>query len=128
VADDRVEPPIPDEALVVRGGLMENFEEMVEDAQTESLRVGYAGLSVRAGMNVTSEQLVRAGKIPNSNVRLSRAGRLREGGFPLRKLEGEYHYNIVVGDRADITTMRRLADLFDEAQPNPVPRSERRRQ
>jgi len=108
---------------------MENFEAMVEDAQDELLRVKYAGLSVRAGANVTIEQLARAGRtpLPNGYVRASTAGRLRQEGFPLVRIEGSYHYNIVVGDTANVEDMRRLASLFDEPQPNPVPSNERRK-
>jgi hypothetical protein len=106
---------------------MENFEDMVEDAQDELLRVGYAGLTVRAGVDVTIEQLVRAGKIPNGSIRVSTAGRLRQGGFPLTEIEGPFHYNAVTGDTAGVEAMRRFASLFDEPQPNPVPRNERRK-
>lgn len=106
---------------------MENFEDMVEDSQDELLRIGYAGLSVRAGVGVTIEQLVRAGKILNGSIRVSTAGRLRQGGFPLAEIEGPYHYNAVMGDTADVEVMRKFASLFDEPQPNPMPRSERRK-
>lgn len=106
---------------------MENFEDMVEDSQDELLRVGYAGLTVWAGVGVTVEHLVRAGKIPNNYVRVSTAERLRQGGFPLAKIEGPYHYNAVVGDTADVDDMKKFARLFDDPQPNPVPRSERRK-
>jgi len=108
---------------------MENYDHMVEDALLELRRVQYAGLSVRAGVDVTVEQLVRAGKLlPNGAIRVSTVGRLRDGGFPLTKLPGPYHHNIVIREPVNAEVMAYLAGLFDEAQPNPVPSSERRKQ
>jgi hypothetical protein len=119
---------LPDHALVVRGGPMTDFDAMSEDAQTEQRRIGYPGLSVRAAVDITVEQLVRASfSLPHNRIRVSTVGRLRQGGFSLRKLPGLHHYNVVINSLGP-QTMERLTDLFDEPIPNPVPRSERRKQ
>jgi hypothetical protein len=126
VTQARENDDLPDDAIVVRGGLMQNIDEMVEDARDEMARVGYPGLSVRAGTGVTVEELVRAGQVPNNQIVESTAGRLREDGYSFVKIPGEYHYNIVLPS-LDPKTVAQLADSFDGPQPNPVPRHERRR-
>jgi hypothetical protein len=117
---------LPDDAIVVRGGLMQNIDEMVEDARDEMARVGYPGLSVRAGVGVTVEELVRAGQLPNNQIRVSTAGRVRKDGYSFSRISGPYHYNIVLPS-LDPKTVAQLSDSFDEPQANPVPRDERRR-
>jgi hypothetical protein len=118
VADEWVEAPLPNEALVVRGGRMENYDHMVEDALLELRRVQYAGLSVRAGVDVTVDQLVRAGRpLPNGAIRVSTVERLRDGGLPLAKLPGPYHYNIVIRESVNVEVMASLAVSLMKRSP-----------
>jgi hypothetical protein len=126
VTQARESDDLPDDAIVVRGGLMQNIDEMVEDARDEMARVGHPGLSVRAGVGVTLVELVRAGQVPHNQIVVSTAGRVRKDGYSFVKIPGEYHYNIVLPS-LEPTTVAQLADSFDGPQPNPVPRNERRR-
>lgn len=116
----RSESPLPDDALVVRGGMMIARDLAMAAERCES-EFGFPGLSVFGASGVGLRQLLLA--IPDLRrygvVRRTTAGRLRAFGCELIPTGAEPHFTLRLPD-TDFATLARLRDLFGPPIPNPL--------
>jgi hypothetical protein len=84
--DDR---PLPDGALVVRGGVKHPWATL-EAARDALAMMGAPAVSVFAGdaATVSVEDLVDMGPIPHTSICISTVGRVRAAGFVIRRRGG----------------------------------------
>jgi hypothetical protein len=121
--DDR---PLPDGALVVRGGVM-HPRATLEAARDALAVMGTPAVSVFAGdaATVSVEDLVDMGPIPHASICISTVGRLRAAGFVIRRTGRYPHCSVELGARPSIAAATRLTTAFDGPVPNPRTRSQR---
>ncbi len=128
---------VPNDALVIRGGDPhdpERFKGMVEQAQLAHSRgLGYA-LSTYAGDNHALgrdgliAQIATVGPIPNKQLAVTTAGKLREidcqlvpsGPLPC-------HVRVILGSKPDAQRVQDFVGVFGQAERNPVYKATRRR-
>ncbi len=108
---------IPDDGLLVRGGLM-SLPVLRLAAEVTAEKLGSPGVSVFGGEGWTLEDVLAQASIPHAQVRVTSAGRLRAAGFEVEKTLGAGHYTVWLPDVED-DTLSRLADAFDSPRPNP---------
>ncbi len=116
---------LPDEAVVVRGGLCEPH---IVKRQSDQEPDGTWGLSVRSGTGMTADQLAR--EVPavlNGKIRVSSVGRIRALGpaFDVIPTTGpgypEHHGTIVIPSRpVSDEDARVVSEAFDDPIPNPA--------
>lgn len=116
-------PDLPDDAIVVRGGLMDDLEHLREQAQDDQ---GYLSIFVgtRQGtetFDAVVKRLCAAAPLPNRKIRISSVGRLRAVGCELEHVPPppHCHFNVLLGT---VTTERLevFRAAFDVPMKNPV--------
>jgi len=107
---------LPDDALVVRGGIMLR-RDLVKAATMMSEISGELGISTRAGADVSWEDL--ASDLPQPQVRLSTAGRLRAAGFEVALTgDRERHATVYLGAELTDDVLQRLTGAFEPPRAN----------
>jgi hypothetical protein len=97
---------LPDDAFVVRGGMM----------TVENLRT-----NVEAHFDEHQELALLANR-PNRQMRVSTCARIRSLGYEIVRSEdeGPGHADIKLPEEPTDEVLRQIADAFDEAEPNPA--------
>ncbi|MGH2353892.1 MAG: hypothetical protein ACRDJN_19985 [Chloroflexota bacterium] len=117
------EARLPDDALVVRGGLM-TPESIQEAADLEP--DGTFGLSVQSAPGMTPRDLAREGDLPHSKIRVSSVGRIRSlgPGFDVIPTAGPgRHGTLTIPSRpVSVDDAQKITGAFDEPIPNPARR------
>jgi hypothetical protein len=113
---------LDDDAIVVRGGEL-GLKDVREQANDEYESSGTFSISVAGGeTGWTLEQVAKAARRPNRQIRKTTAGRLRQGGFDVAPPQGERkHVNLILAEQRTLTDedWATLSELFDVAEPNP---------
>jgi hypothetical protein len=120
---------IPEEALVVRGGVID-----VESLKRNALgterdeRFGYLGISVFAGVGMSVEELVKVARVemgPKTlrNGKLSLSSGAELAGYESKNTMTDHHYDIIVPDVSD-ETLTNVVECFNDPVRNPVQRDE----
>jgi hypothetical protein len=119
---------LPDEAVVVRGGVMRRKH--IRVALCAALRkTGTPCLSVWSAPDRDADEVARLARahgehyMPHSEMQTSCAGRLRAEGFALEPTGPEGHYSLAVPQTPTDDDIDRLIGSFDAPRPNPVARS-----
>lgn len=121
----RDEPAPADDAVVIRGGVLETRpdDHLRERAREAEANIGLLAQSVlvveRAHVAHVCRHDHRVARY--TQVNLTTVGRIRRGGFPLEPTGDAPHYSIVFPD-LDPGTIERFRECFSPSQPNP-PRS-----
>ncbi|GIT80159.1 hypothetical protein LLS1_18280 [Leifsonia sp. LS1] len=118
----REEPPLPDDAIVVRGGIM--LRASVEAAAVTNYRdYGFYGVSTFAIPGLTASEIwEKSPKIAPPNyrrIRVTTAGAVRAAGFELSPTWESDHFDIVLDNPPDETTWSKLDELFSPPTNQP---------
>lgn len=115
---ERDEPPLSDDALLVRGGQF-RVPHVLQRAQLCERRLGFAGVSVALAVTGRLADLcdVSPGLLDYDECSLTTAGRLRSR-FRIAPTGASPHCSIIL-PAADIAAVRALRDLFDTGVPLP---------
>jgi hypothetical protein len=112
---------LPDDAFVVRGGMMtvENLRTNVEAHFDEHQEYAVSVFSV-PGMEI--QELALLANRPNRQMRVSTCARIRSLGYEIVRSEdeGPGHADIKLPEEPTDEVLRQIADAFDEAEPNPA--------
>jgi hypothetical protein len=116
--------PLPDDAIVVRGGVGAP-ETIAVNAYTTFDTDGFWGVSGFSAAGLTVGEIAQLayeqGRLPHPQIRTSTAGQVRDGGFEIEETSDDYpHVDILVPPEPDDEVWARLADLFDDPIPNPA--------
>jgi hypothetical protein len=115
VEEDR----LPDEAIVIRGGLNQQ-DVMQRSAQDEFELNGQYALSVAADASMTLQALAVANQTPHSRIRKTTVGRLRAAGFDVTPPKGEKrHADLILPNPPTDEVWEALEAAFDPPEPNP---------
>ena len=107
----RDEPPLPDDAIVVRGGEMKT-ENLEMTAGTNFDEFGEYAISVSSELGLTARQIHET-YIVHRKARVSRAGRLRSSGYELKPTHGPGHYDLVLPNPPSPEDWDKLREAFD---------------
>ena len=109
---------LPDDAVVVRGGLMLSAD-LAISAQSHHDAEGSHALSVFSRAGMTADELSRAVPLPHSMIRESTVGRLRAAGYDVVTSPGPLgHADLVLPNPPTDDDWRLLDESFDPARPN----------
>jgi len=118
----RDEPPLPDEAVVVRAGVMARASVQAA-AEVNYVDFGFYGVSVFSIVGKgASEIWTSTEKLAPpryKKVRTSTAKAIREAGFQLLPTWEETHFDIVLDDPPDESTWDALDRIFGPATESP---------
>ena len=118
--DEVVSQPLPDEALVVRGGVME-LAVLETNAQTHYDEFGEYALSVYSLPDRSADEIALLASLPHAKIRVSTVGRLREAGYPVVPSPGPPgHADLELPHPPTEGDWRVLDALFDPPRPNPA--------
>lgn len=113
-----LDEPLDDQAVLIRGGLMEivTLRHAIETCR--ALR-GFYGLSFFGDNGLSVDETARHAKLPNGRIRVSEVGRLRIVGHePYRS--GEYpHLTVRFEVSPTDEDLAELVEAFDADIPNP---------
>jgi hypothetical protein len=115
--------PLPDDAIVVRGG-EGKAKTIAVNAQTTFDTDHFWGVSSFSAAGLTAAQIAQiaydAERLPHPQIRTSTAGRIRSAGFEIDETPDDYpHADILVPPEPSDEVCAQLADLFDQPIPNP---------
>lgn len=117
--------PLPDEALVVRGGIV--TPEGTQHGADEHPE-GPWGISVQSAPRMTAEQLARAGRIPHGKICVTTVGRVHAlgPGFDVVPTRGVgRHATLAIPSRPVSPQHARMVNgAFDPPVSNPARRQE----
>jgi len=119
---------LPDDALVVRGGLLADLTVLREQAEDAHLGGEGFGLSVWADAVAPGEsnrdtiaRLARIGRILNPKLRVTTAGALREAGLTLMQVgKNPEHYNVMLGDELTDDAIEAFRSAFGPPMEKPT--------
>jgi hypothetical protein len=121
------EDHLPDEAIVVRGGMM-GSPSLRSNAGVSSAELGIWAISVWAYPEQTAEEVAEEARrvdevaLPQGKLRFSMAGRIRSAGYDLIATNQRGHYSLVVPAEPTEAVWDDLRSIFDETCRNPVAR------
>lgn len=100
---------------------------LLESALDAAAIIGRPAVSVFAADSVTATvgDLLAFVRIPHTLLRTTTVGRIRAGGFTIRRTGGYPHCSIELGDEPSLVSARALARCFDQPTPNPTARKAR---
>jgi hypothetical protein len=117
---------LPDDAVVVRGGVMEPRVLQV-NAQTHYDDCGEFALSVASLRDASIEDITRVALLPNNQIRVSTVGRIRSCGYEVVPSEPPpAHADLKLPNPPTDDDWETLRSIFDDAIPNPHPRPKAR--
>lgn len=116
----------PDDALVVRGGLMSStsLESNAYGSHADP-ECGLWAISVWSFEGLSPVEIVREARkyepraLPQGKLRVSTAGRIRSADYGLVATNLPGHYSLVVSPEPDEAIWEDLREIFDEPIPNP---------
>lgn len=116
------EERLPDDAIVLRGGLNET-QHMREQAQEKFEDCGIYSLSVAADGSLSFEELAVVADFPNRRVRRTTVGLLRAIGCDVTPPSGrKRHANLILPQPPTDDVWKALEEAFAPAEPNPARR------
>lgn len=127
----RLDPPLHDEVLLVRGGPF-SVEKLMEHARRQQRRYSFGGrpmasLSVSATVgNWTLDRILSESLRTRSTYATCTAGQLLAAGLSCLPTHGTPHYDVLLGDSTDAEVGRFLAILGEIAR-NPYKDGTKRR-
>ena len=126
----RGDPPLPDGALLVRGGLHAlDVGKVRDDAVDSQLRTGVLAISTfgtpDGDVEALCRRIARLGRPGPGQLWIAEVGALRREGFALLDTPPDEHYDVVLADVEELT-IARLRRCF-RLQDNPTrrPRGDR---
>src|SRR5688500_4884459 len=115
--DPKHEDRIPDEALVVRGGVPSATHILRSSGRHHS---GVYGFSVQCAADADVKGLATAGDIPHTQVGVTTVGALRREGYDVIRTSGKgHHATVAVPPDLDPEAAERIAKLM-LPEPNPL--------
>lgn len=116
--------PLPDDAIVVRGGVGAP-ETIAVNAQSTFDTDGFWGVSGFSAAGLSADEIAQLvyeqGRLPHPRVRTSTARRIRDAGFQIEETQDDYpHVDIFVPPDPSAELCSQLADAFDDPIPNPA--------
>lgn len=112
------QPDLPDDAVVIRGGLMA-MADLRRSAQIHFDHEGRYALSVFCGVDASADAIARAASLPHPKIRQSTVGRIRRAGFDVVRSEGPPgHADLVLPDPPTDDDWRALEAAFDPPRHN----------
>jgi hypothetical protein len=108
----RDEPPLPDDAIVVRGGEMKH-ENLDVAAGTNFDEFGEYGLTVYSEEGLTAREIHAKYLSRYRKARVSTAGKIRQLQCELKPTHEPGHYDIVFPNQPSTDDFDRLGDIFD---------------
>lgn len=132
MADHSNVEPLPDEAVVIRGGVMNLADlRLTAEAHHEAMKqhgVDEWALSINSIPGLTASQIARRARLFYGMICISTVGRIRGTGCDVHS-DGRQdgHGNIVFAAQPGDTDLVRVRAVFDEPVRNPYPRVRRRR-
>jgi hypothetical protein len=121
------EDQLPDQAIVVRGGVM-GSPSLRSNAYGSYEELGLWALSVWSYPDMEPEEVAEEARrvdemaLPQGKLRFSTAGRIRSEGYELIATNQRGHYSLVVPEEPDEAVWEDLRSIFDETRRNPVAR------
>lgn len=118
-------PDLPDDATVVRGGLMDR-ERTIKSAEAAFREIGVYGLSVWSVAGLTASEIVRHARthdtetqryLPHAQIRASTVGQLRRHGFDLEPDSPSGHYLLTIRTPPVDDDWDALEQEFGEPEP-----------
>ena len=110
--------PLPDDAVVVRGGLMLPVD-LALGAQTHFDHEGFYAISVFSSPGRTADEIATSVPLPHAAIRESTVGRVRAAGYDVVSSPGPSgHADLVFSTRPTETDWRTLDEIFDLPRPN----------
>jgi hypothetical protein len=127
--DNPAVPPLPENAQVVRGGIMgsKSLESNAYGSKADP-SCGLWALSVWSYPGMEGEEVAEEARrvdpeaLPQGKIRVSTAERIRSAGFELVATNQRGHYSLVVPPEPEEPIWDDLREIFDEPIPNPVRR------
>lgn len=112
--------PIPDEAVLVRGGGFRDLGAVQRQAEAARLHPSLQvyGISTQAFVGAPAEAVART-TLPNPRVSWARVAVLRAAGYEVLATGREPHATLVLTDPLDDDSLRTLRDIFVSGVPNP---------
>ncbi len=111
---------LPDDAVVVRGGLM-SAADLSLGAQTHFDAEGAYALSVFSVPGKTADEIARGVPLPHSMIRESTVGRLRAAGYDVvSSLGPPGHADLILPNPPTDDDWQALDKTFDAARPSPA--------
>lgn len=110
---------MPDDALVIRGGKMENLGGLRDAAVDFFDGFGFYGISAWGGIDVEINDLIVAGSVLNGTIAVSTAGRIRQAGFVVELTMGPRHCTIDLGEYPTDDVLWAFRKAFADFVPNP---------
>jgi hypothetical protein len=111
---------LPDDAVVVRGGLMLPAD-LVVSAQSHFDAEGFYALSVYCVPGMTADEIAVGAKLSYSKVRVSTVGRIRSMGYNIVGSPGPPgHADLVLPTPPTDHDWTALERVFDPPGPNPA--------
>jgi hypothetical protein len=113
--------PLPDEAIVLRGGT--STGQQLFNGCAEHFDVpGIYGFSVQSAAEKSVEDLARAGQFPNGKIGVTTVGAIRAAGYDVVETAGRgYHATVRVPTNWTLVAADALSANF-EVQSNPAQR------
>jgi hypothetical protein len=119
-AEDVSPERLPDDAVVVRGGLM-IAADLVLGAQSHFDARGIYALSVFSVPGISADEIARGVPLPHSMIRESTTGRLRAAGYEVVRSPGPPgHADLMLPNPPTDDDWRALDAAFDPPRPNPT--------
>lgn len=121
------EQELPDDAIVVRGGLM-GTTSLEANAYGSHAECGIWALSVWSYPNMTLEAVAEEARrvdpdvLPQGKIRAATAGEIRARGYELVATNQRGHYSLVVPPKPGAGVWEDLREIFDDPILNPVRR------
>ena len=111
---------LPDDAIVVRGGLM-LAADLAVGAQSHFDAHGFYALSVYCVPGRTADEIAIGVPLRHSNIRASTVGRLRSAGYEIVASPGPPgHADLVLPTPPTDHDWKALDRVFDPPRPNPA--------
>jgi hypothetical protein len=115
-------PELPDDAYVMRGGMM-TLENLRTNAEAHFDEFGEYGLSVFSVPGMSVQELALLANRPNRTMRVSTCARIRAVGYLIVRSEeegGPGHADIKLPEEPTDEILQVIADVFDDPEPNPA--------
>jgi hypothetical protein len=121
---DDPEEGLPDEAVVVRGGVM-NPKDLEVSAHSHFDEFGAYALSVHSRAEMSADEISAFAGIPHGKIRETTVGALRGAGYSVVPSEqhGPAHADLQLPYPPSSSDWQALDDAFSEPRPNPTRRS-----
>ena len=110
----RIEPPLPDHAILVRGGFLK-FDEIKRDCSKALEKINFYGFSVLSIQGKSALEIYDSKKqlhVPFDFIRVVEVGQIRALGLQVLPTLAENHYTIVHVEPLDYSVFSKLDAVF----------------